>query len=150
MNDTIYQTTDLVVGVTTHLVQLLVFLMKEEKQLPIAQYRVLRILSKHPTTLSKLSRLLEITKASLSDTVRVLTEKGWVIKTKNPSDGRVFILSSTPAGDEQVERFERRMRVTVRKYLEKIDSQDLSTIHEGLLSLNQNLIKIGRNLDLPD
>lgn len=150
MNDTIYQTTDLVVGVTTHLVQLLVFLMKEEKQLPIAQYRVLRILSKHPTSLSKLSRLLEITKASLSDTVKMLIDKGWVVRTSDPEDGRVFILSSTQAGDDQVERFERRMRVTVRKYLEKIDPKDLMVIKDGMSSLNQYLLKIGRNLDLPD
>lgn len=150
MNDTIYQTTDLVVGVTTHLVQVLVFLMKEEKQLPIAQYRVLRIVSRHPTTLSKLSRLLEISKASLSDTVRMLISKGWVVKTRDTSDGRVFILSSTTAGNEQVERFERRMRVTVRKYLERIKPEDLEIIKDGLVPLNQYLLKVGRNLDLPD
>jgi DNA-binding MarR family transcriptional regulator len=150
MNDTIYQTTDLVVGVTTRLVQFLVFLMKEEKQLPIAQYRVLRILSKYPTSLSKLSRLLEITKASLSDTVNILMEKGMLEKTRDKGDGRVFILSATPAGVAQVERFERRMRVIVRKYLEKMDGQDIQPIHDGLALLDQYLLRVGRNLDLPE
>lgn len=48
----------------------------------------------------RLAREFDLTPATVSDSVRVLEEKGLVVKDRSPEDGRIQILRLTPEGEQ--------------------------------------------------
>ncbi len=53
-------------------------------------------------TVSYLAREFNMTKATISDSVRVLEEKKLLLKEKDQHDGRSFVLSVTPSGQDKI------------------------------------------------
>lgn len=76
-------------------------------QLSPLQMQILTILRFQPRldTLTAVSRYLHLSKATVSDAVRVLTNKAYVQKEPNTEDGRSYHLTLTAAGTAAAEEF---------------------------------------------
>ena len=74
---------------------------RPEGSLGDAALAVLTRLHKHgPQTLTELSEHDRVSPASMSQTVNRLTSAGYVVRTRDPHDGRKVLFSTTAEGDE--------------------------------------------------
>jgi DNA-binding MarR family transcriptional regulator len=132
-NHTIQQTLELMMGIIPGMIQYFNLIIKTtDYHFPMAQYRVLRILSLYPMNLSDLARKIEITKASLSDTIQLMVGKNWIEKEKDASDARVVILKLTPEGINQLKLFDDEIRNLVGELIKVIPEEELIIVKEGM------------------
>lgn len=85
----------------TSVFRLLLWDIAKTKKLSPIQIQFLLYLRRQPKnrrTVSQLAREFGLTKATVSDAVRVLNEKGLVSRVQSPKDGRVQTLNLTSAG----------------------------------------------------
>ena len=71
-----------------------------------ADYRVLAVLSEHPTgrmSAQELCGLLQWEKSRLSHQVRRMQERGLIVREPNPADGRSAMICLLPAGRRAIE-----------------------------------------------
>ena len=74
---------------------------RPEGSLGDAALAVLTYLHKHgPQTLTELSEQDRVSPASMSQTVNRLTSADYVVRTRDPHDGRKVLFSTTAEGDE--------------------------------------------------
>ncbi len=92
-------------------------------------------------TISDIASALNITLASVTIAVNKLVAKGFLIKEKNPSDGRSVYISLTKAG-KRVYRlhhfFHRKMVNTITQDMTEAEKQ---VFYNGVLRLNQYFAK---------
>lgn len=91
-------------------------------------------------TVSKLAKMLNISKPAVTVRVNQLIEKGIVIKKKSKTDERVNILMISPEvytmyGDE-----DRRINHSLAKLCEDYSPEDIAKFSEMLSSLSKNLV----------
>jgi DNA-binding MarR family transcriptional regulator len=103
----------------------------------MAQYRVLRLLSNHPMSLSVLSKILEVTKASLSETVNSMVEKRWIEKRKDSSDGRKAILIVTEMGKEKITEFNLKIKNYIKDHLANVPPEEIQNVYDGIAVMSQ-------------
>jgi DNA-binding MarR family transcriptional regulator len=135
---TIDNTSDLLMGIIPRMFQSLGQVLKTaESQFPMAQYRVLRLLTNHPMGLSALSKIMEVTKASLCETVNSMVEKSWIEKRKDPSDGRKAILTVTDTGVEQIAEFDSRIKKYIKDHLANVPPEEIQRVYDGIAVMSQ-------------
>jgi len=64
----------------------------------VSHYRVLGMLSKRPLTLSELAAYQAVALPTMSRTVSILVERGWITRTEDPEDRRRVQLGVTNEG----------------------------------------------------
>lgn len=134
--DSAIETAELVIAITPRMIQTLASVMREnEDPFPTVQYRVLRLLINNPTGLSSLAKQLDISKASLSETIKLMVERGWIEKINEISDRRRSLLTVTANGQNQIDHFENRIRDHITNHLKKIAPDDVDIIKSGMLIL---------------
>jgi MarR family transcriptional repressor of emrRAB len=92
-------------GVLTQLGSLLRAEARAESGLQPVQVQVLHYLSicnRYSDTPAAVADYLGLTKGTVSQTLRVLAESGWVDKTPDPDDGRVVHLKLTRNGEKRL------------------------------------------------
>lgn len=94
--------------------------------LPMIHYRILRVLHERPMSLSELAREMMISKASLSDTIKLLIDKGWIARSPDKTDARKFVLNTTESGFYQVIAVEDEINRIITEKLRRLDG-DLFT-----------------------
>jgi len=117
---------------------------KENTLSPI-QIQILIFLHFHLSEKAKISHLAEefnMTKATISDSVRVLLIKGFVTKKTNPSDARSYYLSLTAQGKEIAQKAS-LFTASMEQPLHKLSDEQKNEMLNGLLKLIYDLNKSG-------
>lgn len=111
----------------------------EENMSPM-QIVTLRILV-HEGELSQASlvKLLQRDKSQVTRLVHELERKGLIIKTRDPNDGRSFLLRAIEEVREKVGLFDRFEDRLVKKMLKGISKKEVETLGTLLLKMQNNL-----------
>jgi DNA-binding MarR family transcriptional regulator len=116
---------------------------EEEGNLPsVAQIRVLACLTSTPgASLSDVARYLNVTKATASNMVARMVEKGFVNRLDDPRERRCVMLSATPAGFEIYSLARQHAHTAVAEVLDALSPDEKSKIAEGLELLSRAFAK---------
>jgi DNA-binding MarR family transcriptional regulator len=132
-NHTIQQTVNMITEIIPGMILYFYLIIKKrDYQFPMAQYRVLRILSLYPMNLSDLAKNIEVTKASLSDTIQLMVGKNWIEKEKDESDARISILKLTGDGLNQLKLYDDEIQEMVKELIGTIPEEELVKVKEGM------------------
>jgi DNA-binding MarR family transcriptional regulator len=100
----------------------------------------LATLSKHGTLrLSDLSQLEVVSPPSTTRLVAELEAKGLVSRQTDPDDGRAFLISITPEGEDAVSSARSKRAQTLDELLAKLDEHQLALVTEAVPALEQLL-----------
>lgn len=100
--------------------------------LPPAHFHVLTHVDREPHTLSGLAERIAVSSASLSRTITVMEERGWVTRKRSPQDRRTVLIQSTDAGHEVLRNIERRSEDFIVQTLSKLSQEQLDQVAAGL------------------
>ncbi len=117
---------------------------KENSLSPI-QIQILIFLKFHSPEKCKVSYLADefnMTKATISDSVRVLLSKNLLTKETDPSDTRSFMLSLTNEGEE-IAKKSSFFASSIEKPIDKLSEEQKIVMLNGLLKLIHDLNKSG-------
>lgn len=103
---------------------------------PMSHFRALKLL-RHlgPMPLSDLAQNCQVSMPTMSHTVTVLTNHGFVDRVPDPADRRRVEISLTPAGGDIVAAMERHMLELVAGQLDRMPDDDLHKVREGFEAL---------------
>lgn len=128
------------IDIIPRLMQFIVAALKSQPSLlPMTHYRILRILQKSPMSLSDLARKLMISKASLSETIQLLIEKGWIERMPHEKDARKFILKTSIAGQEQILQVDGEVVQIVSEKLILLSPEEIDSFMNGFQVVDQVL-----------
>lgn len=105
-----------------------------EWQVTPSQSRALRVLTAQPDGIrpSMLAEALHIAPRSATEVVDALEERGWVLRSADPSDRRATTLTLTDAGRDLVARIADVRRDASERVLEVLSAAQRRTLHEIL------------------
>lgn len=116
-------------------------LRNKDSQLPITHYRVLRILDYAPMSLSQLSNLEGVSKASLCESINLMVERGLISKAKDTEDARKVVLTPTQLGKEQLQIIDAHLIQFVQEKFLQLSHEELKQISEGLIIIESTFLK---------
>ena len=102
-----------------------------------AHMRLLTILASHPCNLSELAVRHAGSLPTMSNSVSVLVERGWVNRVPSPDDRRQVLLELTPDGRTVLAEIKSRAEARVAEALGKLSPDDLVSLSAGLVVLEQ-------------
>jgi DNA-binding MarR family transcriptional regulator len=105
--------------------------------MPPAHLRLLTILASHPCNLSELAVRHAVSLPTMSNSISVLVERGWVNRVSSLDDRRQVLLELTPDGRAVLVEIKSRAEARVAEALEKLSSDDLASLSAGLAVLEQ-------------
>ncbi|MDR7254544.1 DNA-binding MarR family transcriptional regulator [Nocardioides sp. BE266] len=103
-------------------------------QVTPSQSRALRVLSSRPEGMrpSVLAEELRIAPRSATEVVDALEERGWVVRTADPTDRRATTLTLTDNGRDLVGRIDDVRRQASEQVLGVLPEEERRTLHEIL------------------
>src|SRR5262245_10771850 len=111
----------------------------EETTMP--QFRVLAHLTTGPLTLSALAKKRRVSLQSMGELVQVLVERGWVVRTPDPSDRRQSLLSLTNEGRAHYERAQAQTLQRLAPLMAQLAPEELAAVRMALPALRRVLIQ---------
>ena len=109
------------------------------------QLQILLFTARHRTELANVSYLAQefnVTKATVSDAVRVLLAKGYLTKDHSPTDARRYNLLLTPAGEQLVDQLD-DYTAPLQSSLTNTEEATLRTTYDTLAGLIYQLHQNG-------
>lgn len=109
-----------------------------DAHLSYPQYSVLIVLTREgPTTPGRLAELEGVQPPTMTRTVNCLAELGLVSKGPDPDDGRLVVVSLTPAGEAEVRETRRRRDTWLTSRLAKLAPDDRATLARAAVLLKE-------------
>lgn len=106
--------------------------LRAEHGLSLDDYGILITLVDRPGLQLRMSHLGELRMLSPSGMTRAvmrLEQRGFIRREQDPSDGRAFFATLTPAGTKALRRAQRAHHATVRElYLDRLDERELEQL----------------------
>ena len=99
--------------------------------------RLLTILASHPCNLSELAVRHAVSLPTMSNSISVLVERGWVNRVPSPDDRRQVLLELTPDGRAVLVEIKSRAEARVAEALGRLSPDDLASLSAGLAVLEQ-------------
>ena len=99
---------------------------------PTIHFHVLLMLENGPTTLGGLAEAQSVTSASLSRTITVLEERGWVRRVRSEEDRRQVTISITDAGRQVLADIERVGEDFLVDAFQRLSDDELNTLSAGM------------------
>jgi DNA-binding MarR family transcriptional regulator len=118
-----------------------------------AHFRLLGILANHPCNLSELAVRQAVSLPTMSNSISVLVERGWVKRVTSPEDRRQVLLELTPDGRAVLVEIKAQAEARVAELLGKLSSDDLKSLSAGIALLEQALSPVmcpRLNSNMPD
>jgi len=106
-----------------------------------AHFRILHMLHHQPMSMSEMAQKQFITKASLCDSVNLLVEKGWIMKSRDQADQRRINLTLTTEGEEELNLVKRQLHDRIAQRLINASDEDLDAITNGLFKIEELFLK---------
>lgn len=100
--------------------------------MPPVHFHVLNHVDIQPYTLSDLAERMSVSSASLSRTITVLEERGWVTRTRSDDDRRVVYIQATKAGHDTLREIEQRSEDFLTETLSRLSQADLEKLMTGI------------------
>lgn len=95
-------------------------------------FRLLNLLSRHPATLTELADRQAVSPPTMSKTIAMLEQRGWVARVRSPEDRRVVIIQVTPAGRQALQDTHQRAAAYLTELLMMLEPAELESLRQGL------------------
>jgi DNA-binding MarR family transcriptional regulator len=143
MNDLIDETSKDIMDIIPRLMQVFGSFIRncDDMNLPVAHFRILGMLMYHPMKISDLARYQRISKASISESIKLLVEHGWIKKIYDPEDKRVILLQVTDEGKEMMKSMWNKVSASLSKQLKQLPDNELEIIRESLRIMSNKFLK---------
>ncbi|MEM9951437.1 MAG: MarR family transcriptional regulator [Chloroflexota bacterium] len=99
---------------------------------PPVHFHVLNRVDVQPHTLTELAEVMSVSAASLSRTITVLEERGWVSRERSDEDRRVVKINITQDGHQILADMETRTEDFLTQTLAHLSQDDLDKLMDGL------------------
>ena len=117
----------------------------KERQLSPIQIQILFFIQFHVAelcTVSHLAREFDLTKATVSDAVRVLLQKGLVEKTIDSADSRSYYIKPTAEGQKEINNM-KDFGMPMLDSLQKFSGEEKDSLLNSLLEIIRHLNNVG-------
>jgi len=104
-----------------------------------SQFRFMSMISEKDFSMSELATKQAVTKASMSNSVTSLVERGWVQRIPDPLDRRSIKVELTPAGLQLLLEIDRHLELRVSQMIEKLEPGQQACLGDGLEVLEKLL-----------
>lgn len=98
---------------------------------------VLRKLFSEPRRITELAAEERVTQPAITLLVNRLTERGWVERIPDPTDGRAVLVSLTPAGQEVFERLRAEYRALLHEEMVSLEDAEVETLAAAVAILDK-------------
>jgi DNA-binding MarR family transcriptional regulator len=134
-------TADQIIGTVPLIVRALWNRLPTETSLPVTfpQLGLLSMLDQECLTLSDLAQRWGVSAPTMSKTVSLLVDRGWVVRKEDPADRRRKLLSLTPAGCEIQKEMYGLVQNSVARSLDSLDGEKRAQIVSALCLLLSTL-----------
>ena len=105
--------------------------------IPPAHFRLLGILASHSCNLSELAVRQAVSLPTMSNSISVLVERGWVKRVPSPDDRRQVLLELTPDGRAVSIDMKNRAETRVAELIGALSPDELANLSAGLAVLEQ-------------
>ena len=105
----------------------------------IGQFRVLAHLSEGPLTLSALAKLRRVSLQSMSGLAQMLVERGWLMRTPDPTDRRQHLLQMTEPGWAHYQRVQEMTIRQLAPLLAQLNPAEMAAVRMALPALRRVL-----------
>lgn len=106
-----------------------------EHHLSSVHFQVLTMVLSRPCAVSELAERQSISAASMSKTVMVMEERGWLSRERDKSDRRVVRLAITPAGRDVLRDVQNRSVQELKESFKDLSQEELKLIMDGMEAL---------------
>jgi DNA-binding MarR family transcriptional regulator len=101
-----------------------------------AHFHLMFMLAKQPRSLTELAESQSVSLATMSNSVSVLADRGWVARRKDPADRRRLALEITPEGQAVLREVHRRAEERLDELLVAMSAEQCRDLLRGLDLLN--------------
>lgn len=111
-------------------------LRQEPSGLAPAHFRSMFMLADHPRSLTELAELQAVSLATMSKSISVLADRGWVVRRRDPADRRKLALEITAEGQAVLREVHRRAERRLDELLAAVSAEQCRDLERGLELLN--------------
>lgn len=114
----------------------------EPMQLNMTQISILNHFSwqpSHSTTIGLLAETMEMKQPAVTKAIKALVSRGWVRKQQDENDARVFLVSITDKGLEQLNLARAASTPLLSETLGQLKKSDLASLNQLLIELKKTL-----------
>ncbi|HZR22518.1 MAG TPA: MarR family transcriptional regulator [Vicinamibacterales bacterium] len=97
-----------------------------------AQFGLLSILSQRPRTLTELAALQGVSLPTMSSSISLMVERGWVRRNAPEEDKRVVVVEVTATGRAALDRVAKAAETHLAEVLTPLDAPSRRRLHAGL------------------
>lgn len=97
-----------------------------------SHFRLLGMLARQPCNLSEIAERQSVSMPTISNSVNLLVERGWILRTPVSHDRRMVKIELTPVGRQILGDSEQRLENRVSHKLSELSSEDLDKLKAGL------------------
>jgi DNA-binding MarR family transcriptional regulator len=101
-----------------------------------AQFRLMFMLARRPRSLTELAESQSVSLATMSNSVAVLVQRGWMKRKKDPDDRRRLFLELTARGSQVFDEVYERAARRLNDMLAATDEVQCQDLRRGLELLN--------------
>jgi DNA-binding MarR family transcriptional regulator len=88
-----------------------------------------------PQRITALAELEGLAQPSMTILVKRLEERGWVVRDRHAGDGRVWLVSITPAGREALDEFRGQYHAVLRAQLANMTDDEVAALVQATQAL---------------
>jgi DNA-binding MarR family transcriptional regulator len=97
---------------------------------------ILGTLSTGPKRVTELAEIEGLAQPTITILINRLEQNGWVTRARDADDGRVVLVSLTPAGTVALEQFRAQYREVLREHLESLSDEQVEALVDSLGALD--------------
>jgi DNA-binding MarR family transcriptional regulator len=105
---------------------------------------VLRTLRDGSQRITELAAQEHVTQPAITLLVNRLTERGWVERVSDPTDGRAVLVSLTPAGEEVFELLRAEYRALLHEEMTSLEDSEVETLAAAVAVLDKLIGRLAR------
>jgi len=104
-----------------------------------SHFQLLGMLARQPCNLSEIAERQSVTAATISNSVNILVERGWIQRIPVSHDRRMVRVDLTPAGKEVLLKSHQGLEKRVNQRVSELPAEDLDKLMVGLQILRRVL-----------
>jgi DNA-binding MarR family transcriptional regulator len=104
-----------------------------------SHFHLLGMLARQPCNMSEIAEKQSVSMPTISNSVNLLVERGWILRTPAIHDRRMVKIELTPMGRQILDDSEQRIENRVSQRLSDLSPEDLEKLTVGLQILRQVL-----------
>ena len=98
---------------------------------------LLGMLTARPHTLGELARTMVVSAPTMSNTITMMEERGWVERERDTKDRRVVYVKLSPYGREMLDKIDHFTEARISEILAPLTEEQRQTLLDGLILLNE-------------